>query len=415
MRIFIFTKAFLFLFGLISFTTSAQTYSSNDFVGTWNGTISATVFGGYNDPITMTIYDDGFYTETSGHLMPSLYPNTQQFEYQASTNRLHWWYLDIVYAGQHFYQHFYYEIVHFENDTLELHYNFWDDPQPFPDAGIIFLVKENNNQTPPVPNLELFVESDLTYLQWEAPSTSGNNLSTLLGYNVYLSIDGGENSILGYTTETSYLISDMAAAGVNTFYVTAVYEDGESQPSDMLSVIFTTPQATNLEGMIRQSDIYLQWAAPESEGMPMATLLGYNVFHKFEDGSFEFIQFTEEANFVHENPQTGSHYYYIVAVYNGGSSQPSNEIQVDYIIASLKGHELFTVSTYPNPVRDHLTISSDQVINKIQIVNQLGQSVEVIETNNQLLQLNLQSLSVGQYFLLLESESGTTLKKIIKN
>lgn len=122
--------------------TQAQELTFSDFVGTWNGRITSESFGGFDDPITMTIYEDGFYTESSGHLMPTIYPNTQQCEFEASTNRFHWWYLQTVYAGQYFYQHFYYEIMYFQNDTIEMHYNFWDDPQPYPEAGRIVLVKE---------------------------------------------------------------------------------------------------------------------------------------------------------------------------------------------------------------------------------------------------------------------------------
>ncbi len=94
----------LFLFTAVK--VQAQDYTTEDFVGTWHGNISATTFGGYDDPITLTIYEDGFYTETSGRLMPTIYPNTQMFEYDAATNRLHFWYLDLVYAGQYFYQIF---------------------------------------------------------------------------------------------------------------------------------------------------------------------------------------------------------------------------------------------------------------------------------------------------------------------
>lgn len=119
-----------------------QSYTFEDFVGTWNGYISSESFGGYYDPMTMTIEPDGFYIETSGHLMPTTYPNTQQSEFEAETNRYHWWYLDVVYSGQYFYQHFYYEVVYFQNDTLEMHYNFWDDPEPHPETGTIFLVRD---------------------------------------------------------------------------------------------------------------------------------------------------------------------------------------------------------------------------------------------------------------------------------
>lgn len=91
----------------------AQDYSFDDFVGTWNGSISRESSEGYNDPITMTIEEDGFYTETSGHMMPTIYPNTQESEYDAETNRYHWWYLKTVYAGQYFYQHFFMKLFTF--------------------------------------------------------------------------------------------------------------------------------------------------------------------------------------------------------------------------------------------------------------------------------------------------------------
>lgn len=91
----------------------------------------------------MTIEEGGFYTETSGHLMPTIYPNTQESDCDEETNRYHWSYLKTVYAGQYFYQHFLYEIVYFQNDTLEMHYNYWDDPEPQPQVGTIFLVKQS--------------------------------------------------------------------------------------------------------------------------------------------------------------------------------------------------------------------------------------------------------------------------------
>lgn len=130
---------------LITLTTVVafgQTYTFDDFVGTWEGYHTYESFGGYYQDLTMTIDPDGFYTETSGYFMPPYYyPNTQSCEYDEATNRFHWQYIETVYAGQTFYQHHFFEIVHFENDTLEMHYNYWDDPEPHPEAGKLFLVR----------------------------------------------------------------------------------------------------------------------------------------------------------------------------------------------------------------------------------------------------------------------------------
>ncbi len=133
----------LLLISSISSFTFAQSYSFDDFVGTWQGYHSYTSFGGYYADLTMTIEPDGFYTETTGYFMPPYYyPNTQMSDYDAESNRFHWRYLETVYAGQYFYTDHFFEVVYFQNDTLEMHYNFWGDPNPNPDAGTLFLVRQ---------------------------------------------------------------------------------------------------------------------------------------------------------------------------------------------------------------------------------------------------------------------------------
>lgn len=119
----------------------AEEFSFEEFVGTWEGTISSSNYGGYNDPISLVIHADGFYTDSSGHLMPTTYPDTQQCNYDVPTNRVHFWYLQTVYAGQRFYQHHYLEVVAYTGNYLELHYNFWDDDVPHPDFQTIVLYR----------------------------------------------------------------------------------------------------------------------------------------------------------------------------------------------------------------------------------------------------------------------------------
>jgi hypothetical protein len=120
-----------------------------DFMGTWEGEYTSTTFGGSQFNLTLDLQNNGFYTDSSGHLMPPYYyPDTQNWEFDAATNRLHFWYLDTVYAGQYFYQHFYYEIVSYTGNTVEMHYNFWDDPEPHPQAGTIVLSRSGVADAP---------------------------------------------------------------------------------------------------------------------------------------------------------------------------------------------------------------------------------------------------------------------------
>lgn len=122
----------------------AQVFSFDEFVGTWQGTISSTTYG-YSSPTTLVVFEDGFYTDSSGRLMPTIYPDTQLCEFQESTNRVHFWYLQTVYSGTYFYQHFFYEVVEYTGDYLEMHYNFWDDPEPYPEVQTIAITRQSSS------------------------------------------------------------------------------------------------------------------------------------------------------------------------------------------------------------------------------------------------------------------------------
>ena len=70
---------------------------------------------------------------------------------------------------------------------------------------------------------------------------------------------------------------------------------------------------------------------------------------------------------------------------------------------------------YPNSVKDIITINTNKVINSITVVNQLDQTVKVIQekeiSNNT---INLSNLSKRLYFILIKIENNTQSFKIIK-
>jgi len=212
---------------------NAQEYIFDDFIGTWNGYYSSENWGGTYTDLTMVIYEDGFYTDSSGEFMPSIYPNTQQCEYEASTNRMHWWYLQTVYAGQYFYQHFYYDIVYFENDTLEMHYNFWDDEVPYPTVGTLFLVKEN--QTPPPIDLMAEIYGDDVVLSWDAPNNIPEDVMHE-AYRIYYAYNDESFEMLDELSSAAYVDTRNLMEGDHYYYVTAVYDIGESDPSETLHI-----------------------------------------------------------------------------------------------------------------------------------------------------------------------------------
>jgi hypothetical protein len=397
------------LFAFFSMTSSGQNYTFEDFVGTWQGTIYTNYSGTLQ--MTMTIYEDGFYTENTGLLMPSLYPNTQQCEYLVSSNRMHWWYLGTAWGGQLFYEHHFYEVVSFENGVLEMHYNYWDDPIPNPQVGAIYLVKVTS--TPAPVNIGVDIINDIAVLTWDEPDNGGNPVADLLGYNVYVSYNDGEYEFLAFTEETSFPFDNGATAGMNSYYVTAVFDEGESFPSDEIAIVFDTPEPEMLSGDPLASNIELNWMAPNPDNTPMATLVGYNVFHKYENEDFELVAFVDSTNFTHENLMNGSHYYYITAVYDGGESDPSNEVEVTLITTSVSEGLSVSAKVFPNPSSDFIFIENTENVRRITLTNQAGQIMLEIVAPQSNKQIDVSSIASGLYILTIETSKGLTTKKLM--
>ncbi|MCB0807591.1 MAG: hypothetical protein KDC05_17485, partial [Bacteroidales bacterium] len=311
----------------------AQEYSFEDFVGTWHGTIFSPSTNGSTVPMTMEIQANGFYTETSGALMPSLYPNTQECEYEASTNRMHWWYLGTAWGGQYFYDHFYYEVVYFQNDTLEMHYNYWDDPMPHPGIGTIMLVKEN--LTPAPAALQLVMNDFNMELTWTEPQIGSGNPANPDAYNVYYKMDEGPYTLLETTTNTGFSHENVTMAGSHGYYVTAVYGGEESGASNQVEIVLTTPEPTALQSQLLADNVVLNWDEPEGN-LPIAMLQGYNIYHKFNDDEFALLMFTESNFYTHQEILPGMHSYYVTAVYDGAESEASNEVVVEFLISGIE-------------------------------------------------------------------------------
>ncbi|MEH6536260.1 MAG: FG-GAP-like repeat-containing protein [Psychroserpens sp.] len=68
---------------------------------------------------------------------------------------------------------------------------------------------------------------------------------------------------------------------------------------------------------------------------------------------------------------------------------------------------------YPNPVGDILRINSDRTINRIKVINTLGQDVLVVNLIENSC-LDVSSLHAGHYIILLESDRGISNHKLIK-
>jgi PKD repeat protein len=402
----------ILVFGYFTKQSKAQPYVFEDFVGTWYGTISSQTYPPYSDPMTMIIYDDHFYTETSGHLMPTIYPNTQECDYEASTNRFHWWYLQTVYAGQYFYQHFYYEVVYFSNDTLEMHYNYWDDPIPHPEVGTIFLVRES--ETPSPANLTAQLNPMSIQLNWSAPANIPSG-SSLQGYNLYYALNNGAFTLLDYVQTTYYTHSGYFQAGLHGYHVTAVYNNGESDPSNEVTVQTTAiapdgdfeadklmPYTTDL---VEFTDLSVYDPTGWTWEFVPSTV-------EYEAGTGHFsqhpvVRFTEPG-------------IYTVQLTVENIAGSDTEVKYGYITVS-DGISVGVQTTandpviqvFPNPATDILNIKSDQQIDLLRLYNGSGQQVKVLRINKNSYRYDVTSLNSGIYILTLETETGYETRRIV--
>lgn len=88
------------------------------------------------------------------------------------------------------------------------------------------------------------------------------------------------------------------------------------------------------------------------------------------------------------------------------------EIKKNTPLLSTKSNELTTFSTYPNPVRNVLNISTDASLQKVEVYDILGKTVLSAKGDSK--SIDVSSLNSGVYLLNITSENGVATKKFIK-
>ncbi|MCK4653947.1 MAG: hypothetical protein KAU01_05850, partial [Candidatus Cloacimonetes bacterium] len=144
---------------------------------------------------------------------------------------------------------------------------------------------------------------------------------SLLGYKVYR--DDEEIAEINDIMITTYFDPGLDA-GEYSYYVTAIYNDGESDPSNIENVTVILPPPTNLTYQVNVGNmVILQWLPPEGE--PSRNCTGYNVYRD----EVIIAEDLSQLFYMDLNVPVGIHTYYITALYNEYESGPSNEVIVE--------------------------------------------------------------------------------------
>jgi len=164
----------------------------------------------------------------------------------------------------------------------------------------------------PPSNLSYAIADDDVTLSWNA---APNQERGLLGYRIYK-----DGAVLDQTNQSTYTDSDLAN-GSYQYYVTALYDSGESLPSNTVTVnLELLYPATNLTHSVAGDDVTLIWTAPVSSG-GLRALLGYKVIRDSNQ-----IALVNTTSYDDLNLANGLYTYSVIATYDSGDALPTNAV-----------------------------------------------------------------------------------------
>jgi hypothetical protein len=177
---------------------------------------------------------------------------------------------------------------------------------------------------------------------------------------------------------------------------------------------------TGLQWTANSQQVTLNWTAPCS------AVIGYNVFRSDSSGNPPFMK-------INPTLVTGTAYtdvppvwtpadmyrYYVTAIQMDHSADTvlcqagSDTVLVSYS-TGIQETGAKQLRIYPNPAGNFIIISSDDPLQKIEVLTSLGKMIYTgIYDNTALIRLNTTSFSQGIYFMRLSTITGTFYRKVI--
>ncbi|MDP8268148.1 MAG: lectin like domain-containing protein [Candidatus Tenebribacter davisii] len=250
----------------------------------------------------------------------------------------------------------------------------YNDPSGFQNTGnfcikVLSITVVSGNNPPEDLGYEI-IDYNSVILTW-IPGSAG-----ALSYKIYK--DGAFLAEVDNTTfpTTSY-IDEAIDGGTYSYYVTAVYSSGESDPSNTINVDLILPVPAGFEAVSLGIIVSLSWDAISSS----RDFLEYRIYR--DDA---FLASTTQLFYFDLGVPTGSYSYYLTAVYSGDwESEPSDVVELDHTDAN--GINSLNVNSlkrnYPNPFNPETTInfsvSSENAANtEIGIYSIKGQRIRTL-------------------------------------
>lgn len=303
----------------------------------------------------------------------------------------------------------------------------------------------------PPSNLSTEVNDHDVMLNWLAPE-----LKELLGYNIYR-----ESELIGFADETTYTDLDLED-GLYEYYVTAVYDEGESAASNTAQanvgnvLVYCASEGggdqyisnitfgdidndsdfegygdfTNLSTDIYLDSTYtLSLTIPSpSSGDDNGVWIDFNQNGAFEEeenlvcemdngaGSFSWeITVPEDAVLGNTRMRVKNKYWEMGCDACGYTTYGETEDYTVNIMVDDMGIEDLEANhfqVFPNPARDVVNIKSLSKITSIYIYNYHGQQLYQKQLSDYQAQVNTSDYSPGIYLFLIQTEKGMVSEKV---
>ena len=165
---------------------------------------------------------------------------------------------------------------------------------------------------PPL-SLTAILQNGNVHLSWMVPE---DYYQYVTNYKVYR-----DDEFLSISNDLSFIDSDVTI-GIYSYYVTAMYNELESEPSNLVIIEIPYLPPRNLTAILQDGNVYLFWMEPAEGWNQYVTY--YNIYR-----NDEFLSVSNDLSFVDSDVTIGIYSYYVTAMYGEYESDPSNKIIIE--------------------------------------------------------------------------------------
>ena len=258
------------------------------------------------------------------------------------------------------------------------------------------------------------INGDNVVLTWV-----GSTKATL-GYNIYR-----DNVLVALVYDTEY-VDEAPEQGGHCYMVTMLGDDGESEYSNetCVNVGDGCEPGTNLWFYLQDNNYpTITWEKPANA----TGLTGYYVYRRDGDDA-DYVKIknvgaskVEYKESVSANLQEGVWYSYKVTAYYKNiactsapfMSKYAYEFHVRYMYSTdgVEENNVQSISVYPNPAKDRLTVKADNISNVV-IFNSLGQKVFAKTYDTEEATIDMSGFDAGIYMVRISADGTEVTRKI---